>query len=283
MRRKLITTVFFALPTLYVNQGHADLTIASSSRVEVPISLSGTGSGNQMGIHKLIFETYRGDSSFVDGYVDVQINTTGGSIIKKLPVCSLDEQICWNTPEAWTDVDIFDGLTVENPVHDKVTSIEGTGVLINTSGHDAVVYYSLDYKNESNTGTTASNYLAIGHTTIPAQTVCSVDINTPLDLGVLIPGQSATSIQLANNASGNGIVTFKPDNHDSSGGIIKNDGGDTLGYSITGTHSMMNWDAVNGQYRGDLSSDYAFQLEQVPLTVKPGEYRGIITATISCD
>ncbi|WP_127353411.1 hypothetical protein [Enterobacter roggenkampii] len=284
-RNKLIATAMLLSTGFCLKVSHAGVTIASSTKISVPVIFKpGMGAGDQRGINKLMFAAYGGDFNNVHGNVTVQINTTDGSTIStKLDICNLGEQVCWDDPSSWADVDIFDGATVTNPVRRKLSSLTANGILTNTSGHDVMVQYSLDYKNESDTGSTASNYLRLGSVTIPAQTVCSLDINTPLNIGNITPGQSTTSLPLANNASGEGNITFKPDNADSSGGVLKNANGNLLRYSIEDSESKNIWNATDIQYHGNILSDYTFRLENVPNTVAPGEYSGTLTATISCN
>lgn len=117
---------------------------------------------------------------------------------------------------------------------------------------------------------------------VPSTITCSVNMADSLAFNHLIAGETSMPIQLTSNFTGSGNITFKPDAHDNVGGLIKNENGKTLSYSVFGSSSTTEWNAADGQWRGNLTNDYALQIGAIPASVEPGTYKGTMTATISC-
>lgn len=117
---------------------------------------------------------------------------------------------------------------------------------------------------------------------VPAGNSCSVDINTAPVIPDIIRGRELPAVNFTSNAAGSGNLTFRPDESFGGKGLLKDDRGNSLTYSITGSSSAATWDAAVNQWLGNLNENYSIQLDPVQLQVPAGNYSGTMTATISC-
>jgi hypothetical protein len=266
------------------------MTIQASSIVEIPITglkLYNKGEypviDKKVGFTRLILIP-NGRNPGIIGYGDVVITTTQGSFSAKLPLCQdADQWQCWDNSAYWVNVPTFDGQAVEGGTNPVITGLSLTGRLQNISQKDTSINIKIVASDENNWGNSQLGFSSIGGATLPAASVCALDVNTTADLGNLTTGQAKKHILVSSNASGNGKVTFRPGEHDSNSGLIKNTGGGTLKYSVMDTSSSNLWNAADGQWQGELINDYYLQLESVPDTTYPGLYEGIMTTTLSCE
>lgn len=99
---------------------------------------------------------------------------------------------------------------------------------------------------------------------------CSVDINDIINLG-----QQESEKVVTINPVGAGLLSFKPDENDGQEGILSDQDGDRIPYSIKGT----SWDG--SQWNGTLGT-YNIKLGDVS-SANPGAYSGTMTVSISCE
>lgn len=126
-------------------------------------------------------------------------------------------------------------------------------ILTNTSDVPLTVkpLWHITHKNSS-TVTSELNHLI----NIPASVTCSVEVNALPVLPDLRQGRSVNEIMLTSNSVGSGALSFKPDAYDGNGGLLKNDQGNTLTYSVTGA----TWNMGETQWTGSLLQNYALKV-----------------------
>lgn len=117
---------------------------------------------------------------------------------------------------------------------------------------------------------------------VPAGNSCSVDINTAPVIPDIVRGRDLPAVNFTSNAVGSGDLSFRPDENAGGKGLLKDDRGNTLTYSITGSTSAATWDTADNQWNGNLNENYSFQLDPVQGQMPAGNYSGTMTATISC-
>lgn len=148
-------------------------------------------------------------------------------------------------------------------------------ILTNTSDVPLTVkpLWHITHENGT-TATSELNHLI----NIPALVTCSVEVNTLPVLPDLRPGRSVNEITLTSNSVGSGGLSFKPDAYDGNGGLLKNDQGNTLTYSVTGA----TWNMGENQWTGNLLQNYALKVGDIPAPAQAGKYTGMMTVTLSC-
>jgi len=268
----------FALPC-------AATTIRASAITSLPlpdIQLSAKGAYSEndkkIGYTKLMLMPNKSNPG-VAGYGNVVVSTSKGSFSVKLPLCQdKDQWVCWNNPAYWVSVPPFDGQSVTGGTNPVITGLSVSGILQNLTEERVSVMLKIQSTDDNYWGGSSNGFSTIAKVTLPASTVCSMDVNTLPDFGKITPGKASTPIQITSNASGNGRVTFKPADYDGNRGLIKNREGEALRYYVEGLTST-----ATDFWQGNLTRDYYLKLDTVPATAKPGEYTGTINTTLSCE
>lgn len=272
----------------------AAITIQASTIVSEPVpalSLYSQGayaqSDRKTNATKLILIP-NGDNPGVIGCVNLVATTNKGSFNATLPLCQDKDQFeCWANREYFVSVPAFDGRSVTGGNNPIVTGISVAGELQNISEKSVSMMLKIlktddNYSGASNS--TDTTFSTVGIVTLPAASVCSLDVNTEPDFGELTEGKTATSIQVTSNASGSGYVTFETNDNDGTYGLIKNRNGGALSYSVVDiSTSLPVSNVASGHWQGDLTRDYGLQLQSVPVGTTPGEYSGTMTTTLSCE
>ncbi|AHF77004.1 Putative cell surface protein [Sodalis praecaptivus] len=267
------------------------MTIDASAVVEVPVpdlQLWAKGgyptTDSHTGFTRMMLIP-NGSNPGVGGYANVVVTTNQGSFSVRLPLCQdADQWACWDNPSYWVDVPAFDGQSVTGGDNPVITGFTVSGSLQNLTGKALSMMVKLQVSDNNGWGSSANGFSTIGHATLPAAPVCSVDVNPTATFGPLGTGQTAAPIQITSNSVGDGHITFTPDAHDDNGGLLQNDHGNTLSYGVVNSaSSVADWQAAEARWRGDQSDDYAVELDKIPSTAQPGAYSGRLQVTLACD
>lgn len=271
----------------------AAITLQASTIVEEPVadlSLWSKGayptSDQKTNATKLILLP-NGDNPGLIGHVSAVVTTNKGSFSVNLPLCQDKDQFeCWNNHENFVSVPAFDGRAVTEGNNPIATGLSVTGVLQNVSTKQVSMMLKIlktDDNYSGGSGNSLNQFSTIGTVNMPAASVCSLDVNAEPDFGELTVG-GGPIINVTSNASGSGYVTFKPNDNDGTYGLIKNENGGTLSYSVVDiSTSLPVSNVASGQWQGDLTRDYGLQLQGIPVGASPGEYSGTMTTTLSCE
>jgi len=165
-------------------------------------------------------------------------------------------------------------------------TITGWGALTSSLAWGATLNYSANLSNHCNAE--LRRYVGLWSIstpgiftgdwfTIPANRTCSVNVITSPAIPDLIPGKTINEVQITSASTGTGTLAFKPNANNGSKGTIS-DGTHFLTYSVPDTV----WNSGSGQWTGGLG-DYSLKLDDIPDRTPPGEYKGNMTATISCE
>lgn len=246
--RKIKLTLFFLLPTIY---SHA--AVISSMAVGIQtLDSQAELIDPQFYVRNIILEPDNGAAN-VCLKPDIDITwaySSGGKITD------------WNEP-----ISRPEGTIVSYAYKGKLTNtcmqvVAGVAKLV-LSRTDASATFDIPYN-------------------VPAGNSCSVDINTAPVIPDIIRGRELPSVNFTSNAVGSGNLKFRPDESASEKGLLKDDRGNSLTYSIIGSSSAATWNAADDQWLGNLSENYSIQLDPAQAQIPAGNYSGTMTATISC-
>jgi len=237
-------------------------------------------------IFSAIFCIFQADAATIEanspGKATVEKNSTvvfgGGGIYTFALKASADGNALRDTA-AEQCLDILSGSAAGR-------TITSWGMLTARLSFGDPLFYSASLSNHCNTElrryvglwSTSTPGIFIGDWfTIPANRTCSVNVITSPAIPDIIPGKTINEVQITSASTGTGTLAFKPNANNGSKGTIT-DGTHFLTYSVPGTV----WNSGSGQWTGGLG-DYSLKLDEVPDRTPPGEYKGNMTATISCE